>query len=210
MRPARRGILRPTRRAGKARRDADAAGRRERNHDRMKLGLFRVSAICSLRRCSLPAARRNHAHKGAVLDPQLASSIQPGVDNKASVAKLLGTPTLRRRVHAERLVLCVARHQPARLPQSARRRADGPACPLRPGAAMSPRSQRTGKELVLELDPTQPPDADAGPQEELLRGAVRQYRHGRQRRACRAPTTGRRLLTPPLPPSAPFRLSASP
>ncbi|MFL6753073.1 MAG: outer membrane protein assembly factor BamE [Sphingomicrobium sp.] len=33
------------------------------------------------------------AHKGAVLDPQLASSIQPGVDNKASVEKLLGRPS---------------------------------------------------------------------------------------------------------------------
>ena len=34
-----------------------------------------------------------HAHKGAVLDTQLMSSIQPGVDNKASVEKLLGRPT---------------------------------------------------------------------------------------------------------------------
>jgi outer membrane protein assembly factor BamE (lipoprotein component of BamABCDE complex) len=33
------------------------------------------------------------AHKGAVIDPQLASAIQPGVDNKASVEKLLGRPT---------------------------------------------------------------------------------------------------------------------
>ncbi|MEO7277280.1 MAG: outer membrane protein assembly factor BamE [Sphingomicrobium sp.] len=33
------------------------------------------------------------AHKGAVIDKQLASSIQAGVDNKASVAKLLGTPS---------------------------------------------------------------------------------------------------------------------
>jgi outer membrane protein assembly factor BamE (lipoprotein component of BamABCDE complex) len=33
------------------------------------------------------------AHKGAVIDPQLASSIQPGVDNKASVEKLLGRPS---------------------------------------------------------------------------------------------------------------------
>jgi outer membrane protein assembly factor BamE (lipoprotein component of BamABCDE complex) len=33
------------------------------------------------------------AHKGAVVDPQLASSIQPGVDNKESVAKLLGRPS---------------------------------------------------------------------------------------------------------------------
>lgn len=33
------------------------------------------------------------AHKGAVLDPQLASSIQVGVDNRASVEKLLGRPS---------------------------------------------------------------------------------------------------------------------
>src|SRR3954466_10984045 len=33
------------------------------------------------------------AHRGAVIDPQLASAIQPGVDNKASVEKLLGRPS---------------------------------------------------------------------------------------------------------------------
>ena len=33
------------------------------------------------------------AHKGAVLDPQLVSAIQPGVDNKDSVQKSLGRPT---------------------------------------------------------------------------------------------------------------------
>ena len=33
------------------------------------------------------------AHKGAVIDPQLATSIQPGVDNKASIEKLLGRPS---------------------------------------------------------------------------------------------------------------------
>ena len=33
------------------------------------------------------------AHKGAVIDPQLASAIQPGVDNKASVEKTLGRPS---------------------------------------------------------------------------------------------------------------------
>ncbi|MEO7602050.1 MAG: outer membrane protein assembly factor BamE [Sphingomicrobium sp.] len=35
-----------------------------------------------------------NTHKGAVIDTQLASSIQPGIDNKASVQKLLGTPSL--------------------------------------------------------------------------------------------------------------------
>ena len=33
------------------------------------------------------------AHKGVVLDTQLAATIQPGVDNKASVTKLLGRPS---------------------------------------------------------------------------------------------------------------------
>jgi len=33
------------------------------------------------------------AHKGAVVDPQLAGAIQPGVDNKASVEKTLGRPS---------------------------------------------------------------------------------------------------------------------
>jgi outer membrane protein assembly factor BamE (lipoprotein component of BamABCDE complex) len=33
------------------------------------------------------------AHKGSVIDPQLASAIQVGVDNKASVEKTLGRPT---------------------------------------------------------------------------------------------------------------------
>ena len=35
-----------------------------------------------------------NTHKGAVLDRQLAASIQPGIDNKESVQKLLGTPLL--------------------------------------------------------------------------------------------------------------------
>ena len=33
------------------------------------------------------------AHKGAVVDPQLAEAIQPGIDNKELVAKTLGRPT---------------------------------------------------------------------------------------------------------------------
>jgi len=59
----------------------------------MKLGLARVSTI-ALAALLASGCASNRAHKGAVIDPQLASSIQPGVDNKASVTKLLGTPTL--------------------------------------------------------------------------------------------------------------------
>ena len=41
----------------------------------------------------LAGCAQMRAHKGAIVDPQLASSIQPGVDNKDSVQKLLGDPT---------------------------------------------------------------------------------------------------------------------
>jgi outer membrane protein assembly factor BamE (lipoprotein component of BamABCDE complex) len=58
----------------------------------MKLGLFTVSIAATA--IALAGCASNRVHKGAVLDQQLASSIQPGVDNKASVQKLLGQPTL--------------------------------------------------------------------------------------------------------------------
>jgi outer membrane protein assembly factor BamE (lipoprotein component of BamABCDE complex) len=59
----------------------------------MKIALNRVSMI-ALSALLVAGCASNRAHKGAVIDPQLASSIQPGVDNKDSVTKLLGTPTL--------------------------------------------------------------------------------------------------------------------
>src|SRR5690348_4541235 len=59
----------------------------------MKLGLFRVSTLAVAALLASGCAI-NRAHKGAVIDPRLASSVQPGVDNKDSVQKLLGTPTL--------------------------------------------------------------------------------------------------------------------
>ena len=58
----------------------------------MKLGMFRISTI-ALAAVLASGCASNRAHKGAVIDPQVASAIQPGVDNKASVQKLLGTPT---------------------------------------------------------------------------------------------------------------------
>jgi outer membrane protein assembly factor BamE (lipoprotein component of BamABCDE complex) len=58
----------------------------------MKLGLIRVSTI-ALAALLAAGCASNRAHKGAVIDPQLLSSVQPAVDNKASVQKLLGTPT---------------------------------------------------------------------------------------------------------------------
>jgi outer membrane protein assembly factor BamE (lipoprotein component of BamABCDE complex) len=59
----------------------------------MKLGFFRTSTMIIAAMLAAGCAS-NRVHKGAVIDPQLASAIQPGTDNKASVQKLLGTPTL--------------------------------------------------------------------------------------------------------------------
>jgi len=58
----------------------------------MKLTMLKVSTIV-LAGTLIAGCATNRAHKGAVLDPQLVSSIHPGVDNKASVQKLLGGPT---------------------------------------------------------------------------------------------------------------------
>jgi outer membrane protein assembly factor BamE (lipoprotein component of BamABCDE complex) len=41
----------------------------------------------------LAGCAQTRAHKGAILDPQLAAAIQPGVDNKDSVEKAIGRPT---------------------------------------------------------------------------------------------------------------------
>jgi len=60
----------------------------------MKVALLKVAGVvvgaALLAGCANLGVR---SHKGAVVDPQLASAIQPGVDNKASVEKTLGRPT---------------------------------------------------------------------------------------------------------------------
>lgn len=58
----------------------------------MKLALTKVT-LAAAGVAMLAGCAGVQAHKGAVLDPQLASAIQPGVDNKDSVAKTLGQPT---------------------------------------------------------------------------------------------------------------------
>ena len=58
----------------------------------MKVARFRTSIALAVA-ASLAGCASVSAHKGAVIDRQLASSVQPGVDNKASVEKLLGRPS---------------------------------------------------------------------------------------------------------------------
>ncbi|MFL6735342.1 MAG: outer membrane protein assembly factor BamE [Sphingomicrobium sp.] len=58
----------------------------------MKAPLFRI-ATTLVAAALLPGCAGIQAHRGAVIDPELASGIQVGVDNKDSVAKTLGRPT---------------------------------------------------------------------------------------------------------------------
>jgi outer membrane protein assembly factor BamE (lipoprotein component of BamABCDE complex) len=58
----------------------------------MKLALTKMILAASVT-AMLAGCAGVRAHKGAILDTQLAAAIQPGVDNKDSVAKTLGQPT---------------------------------------------------------------------------------------------------------------------
>jgi outer membrane protein assembly factor BamE (lipoprotein component of BamABCDE complex) len=58
----------------------------------MKVALLKVSTAV-IAAALLASCAGVRTHKGAVLDMQLAGSIQPGIDNKASVEKLLGRPS---------------------------------------------------------------------------------------------------------------------
>jgi outer membrane protein assembly factor BamE (lipoprotein component of BamABCDE complex) len=57
----------------------------------MKSALLKVAVIAGA--MMIAGCTGVLAHKGAVIDQELVTGIQPGVDNKASVEKLLGRPT---------------------------------------------------------------------------------------------------------------------
>jgi outer membrane protein assembly factor BamE (lipoprotein component of BamABCDE complex) len=58
----------------------------------MKVALLKVSAAFAVA-AALGGCASVRTHRGAVIDSQLAAAVQPGVDNKASVEKLLGRPS---------------------------------------------------------------------------------------------------------------------
>lgn len=56
----------------------------------MKLAVFTTIVLAA---ALLAGCAGTRGHKGVVLDPQLAAGVQPGVDNRDSVEKLLGRPS---------------------------------------------------------------------------------------------------------------------
>ena len=57
----------------------------------MKFAVLRTAILAAA--VLLAGCAQMRLHRGVVLDPQLASAIQPGVDNKDSVEKALGRPS---------------------------------------------------------------------------------------------------------------------
>ena len=91
-------------------------------------------------------------HRGAVIDSELATAIQPGVDNKESVAKTLGRPSFTAQFnendwyYVSRDTKTVAFRNPGVLNQTVLRIRFDPA-----GNVVS--VDRTGKELIASINP---------------------------------------------------------
>lgn len=118
----------------------------------MKLGLIKISTIAAAALLTTACAS-NRVHKGAVIDAQLVSTIQPGIDNKDSVRKLLGGPTFEGEFapndwyYVSRDTNQFAFRNPRPVKQTV--------LLVRFDQAGNVSSvQRTGKELVVNIDPT--------------------------------------------------------
>ena len=114
---------------------------------RWKLAAMAVAAV------AMTGCAGVNVHKGAVIDDQLVATIQPGVDNKASVEKLLGRPSFTGQFnpndyyYVSRATKQVAFRNPSVLRQTALLiRFD------QAGNVVS--VNRSGKELVASVDPS--------------------------------------------------------
>src|SRR5438552_13929986 len=116
----------------------------------MKLAVFKTATIVAA--VLLAGCAQLREHKGVVLDPQLASAVQPGVDNKDSVEKSLGRPSFIGQFtpndwyYVSRDVNQVAFRNPKITKQTVLIVRFDPK-----GNVAS--VQRTGKELVMNVDP---------------------------------------------------------
>src|SRR6478672_5885180 len=118
----------------------------------MRLGGLKIATIAATA-VLLAGCAQFRSHKGVVIDPQLAAGVQPGVDNKDSVEKLLGRPSFTGQFtpndwyYVSRDVNQLAFRNPRVRKQTVMIvRFD------QKGNVAS--VQRTGRELVMNLDPT--------------------------------------------------------
>jgi outer membrane protein assembly factor BamE (lipoprotein component of BamABCDE complex) len=117
----------------------------------MKRAVLKTVAIAAA--VLLAGCAQLRSHKGVVIDPQLASGIQAGVDNKDSVEKLLGRPSFVGQFtpndwyYVSRDVSQVAFRNPRVTKQTVMIVRFDPK-----GNVTS--VQRTGRELVMNVDPS--------------------------------------------------------
>ena len=167
----------------------------------MKVALFRISFAFAAA-ASLAGCASVQAHKGSVIDSQLASSVQPGVDNKTSVEKLLGRPSFTGEFtpndwyYVSRDTKQVAFRNPRVKQQTVLHvRFD------QTGNVAS--VERTGQGAGNERRADQAEHSDARPQEELFRRAVRQHRDRRIRWARWRQRASLNILALPPRPALP-------
>src|SRR5688500_13113018 len=110
-------------------------------------------AVAVLGAAMLAGCAGIHDHRGAVIDRELASAIQVGVDNKDSVTKTLGRPTFTGQFnpndwyYVSRDTKTVAFREPGVLDQTVLH--------VRVDAAGNVLAvNRTGKELIASIDPS--------------------------------------------------------
>ena len=118
----------------------------------MKSTLVRISAL-ALAAASVGGCAGVLAHKGAVIDSQLAGSLQPGIDNKASVEKLLGRPSFTGQWNANEWYY-VSRDTKQVAFRNPRVRKQAVVLVKFDQAGNVSSIQRSGKEYVAGLDPT--------------------------------------------------------
>lgn len=117
----------------------------------MKVAMVKFAAACA-GALLIAGCAGIQDHRGAVLDPELVSAVQVGVDNKESVAKTLGRPTFTSQFtqndwyYVSRDTTTVAMRDPKVVDQTVLHITFDQAGNV---AAV----RRTGKELVASIDP---------------------------------------------------------
>ena len=118
--------------------------------------------------------------QGHILDDTLVAAIQPGVDNRESVAGTIGRPSFTGQFNgAERDWYYVSRRTRQLAFQTPQPTQQTVLHVRFDESGNVERVDRTGLELAANISPTRRGDADARPPPQPVRGAVRQYRRGR-------------------------------
>jgi outer membrane protein assembly factor BamE (lipoprotein component of BamABCDE complex) len=119
----------------------------------MKLARIRIVTV-ALAAALVAGCATTHAHKGVVIDQQLVSTIQPGIDNKASVEKLLGRPTFVGEFSSNNEWYYVSRDTQQIAFRNPRVNKQAVLLVRFDQKGNVAAMQRSGKELVLGLDPS--------------------------------------------------------